>query len=395
LSAAFLACAFVALLRWSRYGLMLAGLMAAATPMLAHLAGAVNPNGLEIAAGIALFCGGIPLLLGSPGGRSKASLVWLAGAGAVVLAPLRSLGPLWLACALGALLIPQSRRHLRQLWSQRLVRRWTYGIAASLAFAVAWILISGAGELVPPKDGRFHYGLGQASLIYFNSWEIYLKGMVGVAGWFDIMMPTPFYWMWVCAAASLVVFALTIGTWADRWRFFVLFLGGVVAPGVLQVSQANVTGFIIGGRYMLPLLAGMPLLAAFILERRLLNAKQSHSMTKLFCLLLLPSHLALLVYAMVRWQRGYYFQPGLGRLNPFAGSWHPPTGSVLPVALMLVGLVVLTVMFWRGPAVAAALGDPEAETGQQDVPAPESAAERRADEDSSGDARVPLPDRVS
>jgi hypothetical protein len=75
LSAALLAWAFVTLIRWSRYGLMLAGLMAAATPMLAHLAGAVNPNGLEITAGIALFCGGIPLLLGPPGNRSNTSLV--------------------------------------------------------------------------------------------------------------------------------------------------------------------------------------------------------------------------------------------------------------------------------------------------------------------------------
>jgi hypothetical protein len=397
LSAALLAWAFIMLLRWSRYGLMLAGLLASATPMLAHLAGAVNPNGLEITAGIALFCGGIPLLLGAPGSRSKSSLVWLAGTGAVLLAPLRSLGPLWLGCALVALLIPQSRTHLQHLWSQRLVRRWAYGIAASLAFAVAWVFIAKAGELVPPADGRFHYGVGQAVLIYFASWEIFLQGMVGVAGWFDIFMPFPLYWMWVCPVAALVIFALTIGTWKDRWRFFVLFLGGFVAPGILQVSQANVTGFIIGGRYMLPLLVGMPLLGAYIVERRILNAKQSHSMTKLFCLLLIPSHLVLLIYAMVRWQRGAYRgaypQPGLGRLNPLVGSWHPPTGSVLPLAAMVIGLVVLTVMFWRGPALAAALGDPEVEAGQEGVPAADAAAERRADE--TEDPRVPLPDRVS
>jgi hypothetical protein len=397
LSAAFLAWAFITLLRWSRYGLMLAALMASATPMLAHLAGAVNPNSLEITAGIALFCGGIPLLLGKPGGASKTSLIWLAGAGAVVLAPLRSLGPLWLGCALATLLIPQSRSQLRQLWSQRLVRRWSYGILASLAFAVAWVFISKAGELVAPSDGRFHYGTGQAALIYFNSWEIFLQGMVGVAGWFDIFMPMPFYWMWICPVAALVVFAVTVGSWRDRWRFFVLFLGGVVAPGILQVSQANVTGFIIGGRYMLPLLVGMPLLAAFIVERHLLNAKQSHTMTKLFCLLLMPSHLVLLVYAMVRWQRGAYFQPGLGRLNPLAGNWHPPTGSLLPVVTMLAGLAVLVPMFWRGPAVAAALGDPGAEAGQQDVSAPEMASDRADGEDTaaSEDERVPLPNRAS
>jgi hypothetical protein len=361
LSAAFLGWAFVTLLRWSRYGLMLAGLLASATPMLAHLAGSVNPNGLEITAGIALFCGGIPLLLGTSTGRSKASLIWLAGAGAAVLAPLRALGPLWLGAALVALLVPQSKARLRQLWSQRLLRRWTYGILASLAFAAIWLVAAKAGELVPPKAGKFHYGLGQAALIYFDSWEIYLKGMVGDAGWFDIPMPSPFYWMWVSGVAALVIFALVISGWVDRWRFFVLFLGGVVAPGILQVSQANVTGFIIGGRYMQPLLVGMPLLAAFIVERKLLNAKQSHSMTKLFCVLMIPAHMALLIYAMVRWQKGNYFQPGLGRLNPLTGAWHPPTGSLIPPITMIVGMAVLAAVFWRGPALAAALGDPETE----------------------------------
>ncbi|MGC9666981.1 DUF2142 domain-containing protein [Planosporangium sp. 12N6] len=395
LSAAILAWAFVTLLRWSRYGLMLAGLLASATPMLAHLAGAVNPNGLEITAGIALFCGGIPLLLGKPGGSSKSSLIWLTGTGAVLLAPLRSLGPLWLAFALGALLIPQSRARLHALWSHRLVRRWTYGVLASLAFAVIWVLASGAGQLVPPPDNRYHFGTGQAALHYFNSWETFLQGMVGVAGWFDIFMPLPFYWMWVCPVAALVLFALTIGTWADRWRFFILFLGGVVAPGILQVKEANVTGFIIGGRYMLPLLVGMPLLGAFIVERRLLNAKQSHTLTKLFCLLMVPAHLALLVYAMVRWQRGAYHMPGLGRLNPLAGDWHPPTGSLLPVVAMILGLALLLPAFWRGPRLAAALGDPEAEAAPQDAPAERTPMMADTDLTPDDEDRTPLPNNAS
>jgi hypothetical protein len=377
LSAALLAWAFMVLLRWSRFGLMLAALLASATPMLAHLAGAVNPNGLEITAGIALFAGGIPLLLGNGRGTTapwaaRAPLVWLVGLSAVLLVTLRSLGPLWAAAALAALLIPSRKAYLRELWQHRLVRGWTYAIAASFAFAVGWTVLMKSGDLVPPPPGTFNYTLGQAVIMEFNNWHIYLEGMVGVAGWFDIFIPVPFYWMYVSTAACMIIFALVVGSWSERWRFLVIFMGGVVVPSALQISQVNLTGFIIGGRYMLPLLVGMPLLAAFIVERQVLNARQVHSMTKFFCLLILPPHFILLVYAMVRWQRGLRGAPTPFQLNPLVGSWHPPGGSVLPLVTMAVGVAALAVIFWRAPRWAAAVPVPtaigEAAAGTPDGP---------------------------
>ncbi|WP_412539844.1 DUF2142 domain-containing protein [Longispora sp. K20-0274] len=351
LSALLLASAFTTLLRWSRHGLMLAGLLAATTPMLAHLVGAVNPNGLEISAGVALFCSGIPLLLG-PARGSRAPLIWLLGTSAVTLATLRSLGPLWLGAGLFALLVPQSRAYLRELWNRPLARRWALGIVGSVVLSAAWIIGMKTGSVVAPEHAKSDWSTAQASLMYFGYWGDYLKGMVGVAGWFDIFLPDPFYYAWVTAAAGMVLFALVVGGWRDRWRFFVMFVGGVIAPGVLQVMQANTTGFIIGGRYMMPLLVGMPLLAAFILERdNVLNRKQSTSMTRVFCVLLLPIHMAMLVYSMMRWQKGLTKNPHIGRLNPLTGSWHPETGSLLPVLLMVAALLLLGWVFWRLPSL--------------------------------------------
>jgi hypothetical protein len=345
LSAALLAFSFVVLSRWSRYGLMLGGLIAAATPMLSHLAGAVNPNGLEIAAGIALFSAGIPLLLGPPRGRT-APLIWLAGISAAILATLRSLGPMWVFFALVVLLIPQSRSVLRQLWSRRLVRWWTAGVGLAIVLSLAWIVGMKTGSLVAPAQAN-HYTILGASFVYLNNWgNIYMQGLVGVAGWFDVFMPAPIYWLYIGVAGSLVVLAVVVGGWADRWRLFVLAFGGVVPIGVAQVAEVNTVGFIIGSRYMLPLLVGLPLLSAFILERKLLSPRQSRSYIRLFCVLLLPVHLVLLVYAMVRWQHG----ASPSHPNPFSGNWHPPTGSLLPLLLMIAGLLLVGWVTWTAPA---------------------------------------------
>jgi hypothetical protein len=353
LSAALLAFAFVVLSRWSRYGLMLAGLIAVSTPMLSHLAGAVNPNGLEISAGIALFSALIPLLLGPPRGRIG-PLVWLAGISAVLLATLRSLGPVWLFFVLAALLIPSSRPVLRRLWGHRVVRWWVLGVGLAVVLSFAWIIGMKTGNLVHQPRALYGYSARAATFQYLNMWgSIYLQGLVGVAGWFDVFMPNPIYWIYLTLTGSLVVFAAVLGGWAHRWRFLVMAFGAVVPIGVIQVAEVNQLGWIIGGRYMLPLLVGMPLLAAFILERSVLNARHSRSFIRLFCLVLLPVQLALLVFAMRRWQAG----ANQSHPNPFKGNWHPPTGSVAPLVLMLVGLLVVGWAFWTAPRRIAALPD--------------------------------------
>lgn len=350
LSAALLAFAFVALSQWSRTGLMLAALIMVSTPMLAHLAGAVNPNGLEIAAGIALFSAAVPLLLGPPTGRIG-PLVWLAGVSATILATLRSLGPMWLFFVFAALLPVSSRPRLRRLWSERAVRWWAAIIGAALVLALAWVVGMRTGNLVHQPAPLYGYSTQAAAFQYFNNWGgVYLDGLVGVAGWFDTFLPDPIYWLWLGLAGSLVVFAAVVGGWADRWRFLVLTFGAVVPIGAVQVAEVNNIGWIIGGRYVLPLLAGVPLLAAFILERRLLKAQHARTFIRLCCVTLLPVHLLLLLEAMSRWQSGL----NLAHINPFRGDWHPPTTSYPPMLLMLAGLLVVGWAFWTAPARIAA-----------------------------------------
>jgi hypothetical protein len=273
---------------------------------------------------------------------------------AILLATLRSLGPVWLFFALVALLVPSSRPVLRRLWGHRVVRWWVLGVGLAVALSLAWILGMKTGNVVHQPRPLYGYSARAATFQYLNMWgSIFLQGLVGVAGWFDVFMPNPIYWIYLVLTGSLVVFATVLGGWAHRWRFLVMAFGAVVPIGLIQVAEVNQLGWIIGGRYLLPLLVGMPLLAAFILERSVLQARHSRSFIRLFCLVLLPVHLALLVFSMRRWQAG----ANQSHPNPFKGTWHPPTGSITPLVLMLVGLLVVGWAFWTAPRRIATLPD--------------------------------------
>jgi hypothetical protein len=384
--AALLASAFVSLLRWSRFGLPAATLLCVATPMLAHLAGGVNPNSVEIAAGIAFFAAGIPLFLEPPDLVAKRPLITLLGISSVLLLTLRSAGPAWWAFSLFALAVPVRWKWLREYWALLRVKLWTGGVILAGVLSAAWIVGMKTGELVPPPPGLYQYRFGEAVTLFIDSWWQLVLGMIGVAGWFDVPMWTPVYLIWTMIVGGLIFFGGLFGGWSMRWRFAVILVGGVVLPGYLQISQANVTGFIMGGRYLLPLLAGLPLLAAWTLERRLFDAGQARTLTRSFVLFLLPVHFILLVFAMVRWQRGLPSTAGIGWFNPLAGDWHPPTGSVLPLVVMAIGLTGTAVLFWRVPRAAPPADEPGASSAAEmaAVPSQHRASEQGLN-DGSGD----------
>ncbi|GIG60400.1 hypothetical protein Lfu02_47720 [Longispora fulva] len=382
LSAALLSWAFMILTRWSRFGLMLGGLVAVSTPMLAQIAGAVNPNGLEISAGIALAAAGIPLLMGPRRGDTR-QLYWLVGISIVLLASLRSMGPLFLGTGLLAMLLPVTRRRAKELLANhgRPIRVLSVITVVSVALAAAWIVLMNTGDLTspPPKE---HLSGGQAVIKVFAQWGQLLQEMVGYGGWLDTAIPPPFYWIWLTIAASLVVFALVVGTRADRWRILVIAIGGALIPTILQAININIVGYITQGRYMLPAIVFLPLLGAFIVEQRLLTARQSHSFTKLCVVAMLPIHLVLLWYTMVRWQRGIPRTPTLHALDPFWGPWHPVLGSLTPLLAMSAGLLLLGgLVLWASARTVArpAPADATEVIDVADVPADLTAPEKPAD----------------
>ncbi len=347
LAAALLASAFVCILRWSQHRLMLAGLMAAFTPMVGHLAGAVNPNGLEIAAGIAFFASAIPLLLGQR--EAPTQLVWVGGISAALLAALRSSGPLWVVVAFTALLVPPGLPYLRQLLRHRTLRWWALIILIALALSVAWTEVMKAADLGNFR-GSVHLSLSQATFREADRWGGYLDQMVGVTSWLDTYVPAPIYRIWQFTAAGLLLWGLVLGQRADQLRLLILLAGGVLVPSALEVWYVNTQGFVTQGRYMLPLLVGVPLLSAWVLESRGVAVDQARTLTRFVVLLLLPIHFLVLIYTMVRWEKGLPPMPSLSSFNLLVNSWRPPLGSITPLVAELVGLLLIGWLVWSSSA---------------------------------------------
>jgi hypothetical protein len=366
LCAAMLASAFRNALVWSRGRIATIGVVVATTPMVAQMGGAINPNGLEIASGVALFGAGVPLIdalrrhvradatEGPSPFPSVAGLLHQVGIAAFTLAVLRAAGPLWLVVSLLALLAPFSWRLLRLLWSWRAVRRWTLAVGLAVVASVAWTEALGTAQFGDYTGGQRYTG-PEAVWWLINTWPAYLNQAIGVMSWLDTSLPSPIYTLWQIAAGALVVTALVVTDRAGRWRLAATAAAAFLVPSAAMLAMINTSGAFAQGRYFLPVLVGLPITAAYLIADApaAARAAAARRAARTAAVVLLPINVLALAYTMVRWQRGLVPIPSPSQLNPFGGVWHPPLGSVVPLLAAVLGTVILGVVLWRcvGPRV--------------------------------------------
>ena len=361
-AAALLAGALVTIATYFRRRLMLAGLLVAVTPMAVHFFGAVNPNGLEIAAGVGLFTALVPLVLGRAEEDDAVGvprwLLILAGTSGILLASLRPTGLIYLLFAAIAFFVPLRRDTLARLWGSVAARWWIGAVAFAAVFAAAYAVAFKGTDLGSAFRGGVAIQRGQAALIIVELWGELTEQIIGVFSWLDINMPGSIYVIWQLAAGAVLMFGFAFGHWIDRWRLVVLLVGAVGVPTFMQFWFFNDTGFVTQGRYMLPALVGVVIFAAWILEERGLPERAGRSLTRLLLVTVLPIHLFSLLWAMIRWRSGMpnYGKIGIVSLWPMGRGWHPVVGPALPVLMLIIGLAGLAWLVWRlsVPVVAAA-----------------------------------------
>ncbi|GCD94298.1 DUF2142 domain-containing protein [Embleya hyalina] len=346
--AAMLASAAYALTYWTRHRFMLAGLVVATTPITMHLSGSINPNALEIAAGTALFAALIPVCLEhTPGRRPPKAPLVLAAVSGSILVSVRAAGPLWALTIIGVLLVPNSRDLFMTLLKSVAARVTAIVLTVATISAVAWTVIMKAGEAGEDAGGAGISFKQAAAFEVVGRWGKYIDEMVGVMSWLDARPPVPAYTLWFMSFGMLVFTAFVMAPWVDRWRLFALIFVVFMFPTLSDAWNVETYGFISQGRYMLPVAVGIPLLAAFVISRdNLFGRAREITMTRFLLIVLLPLHFVFLWFTMIRWQQGAKQTPYRVRLNAFAGAWHPPLGSVLPILLALIGITVIGAYVW-------------------------------------------------
>ena len=261
LCAALLATALACAREARRFRLLALGVALAATPQVFFLAGGVNPNGLEAAAAICLWSAlAVVALDDRP--RVPTHLLWVIGVSGGLLAWTRPLSTLWLAAALGAVLVFATSRARIVEVVRAPAARITAAIVGMLALAsLTWTVAFDALGNVRGQDPRglglidaFRHSLGRSGQ--------YLRQMVGVFGWSTTRMPEPVYWAWGALVVTLVVLAVRYAPRRLGIGVLALFGATVIAPSLIQAPNAHAVGFPWEGRYGLPLGVGVPILAA-------------------------------------------------------------------------------------------------------------------------------------
>ncbi|MEV8510926.1 DUF2142 domain-containing protein [Dactylosporangium sp. NPDC051484] len=314
--------------------LLLAALVLVSTPLAMNLAGAINPNGLEISAGVLLFTA-LLAALRSP----TRPLLIVAGVASALLLTVRSLGPVLFAFVVLACVLFAGRGLALALLRRRDTLTWFGGLsAAGVAFYVFWLLSSRVTDVTP--DRGLQLGLGDILKgIATTRGVFYLRQIVGQFSYGETPVSPVMILLWYVLMAALVIPALWLGSWRVR-----LAIGGIAVVSALlliglEVHFVPLRGWYAHGRYVMPLAVGVVIAAAYVdgFAAWLTRRGWLDSVVLALVAITVPLDLYALARVMTR------FQVGINAgLQPFGGSWQPASGPVLPLLACLLGGLLLT-----------------------------------------------------
>ena len=261
LVAGLLALALVALLELGAPGWALVGLAVGTTPMALFLSGSVNPNAVEIAAGIALWAT-LHVWFTHPLPARERSRAARAAVAAIALVSTRAFAPFFLAVIVTGALVAAGRRPRTLL--TRPAKRAALAVAVVTVLAVGWTIAAGTlsttGNDYPEYENvrRFLYDVGL-------SLDDYERQMIGVFGWLDTPALEHVYVLWFGVLGLVCLAALVLGRPRHRAVVGGLVVLSVLAPIAFQWPVATELGLIWQGRYLLPVMVGLPLVSGVAL----------------------------------------------------------------------------------------------------------------------------------
>jgi hypothetical protein len=225
----------------------------------------VNPNGAEVAAGVAVVLGGTGLVdrvrAGDPPSAQAALVALVLPAGYLAL---ERPGSVVLAAALVAVLAVLALPAWRRLRGQpRLVAVAGGGVLAGLVLgSLQTLLLGGTG---PAGAARAPGGRVADAVVVLNQVADRLVESVGLLGWRDHAPPVPLRLSWLALVATVVLLAWVSGRRAERAALVLLVACALVLVPFAFVSSAFPAGEGYQARYAMAVLQAVPVLAGAVL----------------------------------------------------------------------------------------------------------------------------------
>ena len=315
-----------------------------ATPSAVFLGSVLNPQALESRAAFALWCQRL-LVIRKPAPELLGRRMWLLAFITVMFANSRGLSPFFLALIVISCIALQPWRFTWRVIKDR--RSWLPILVAFLGTvaASAWVLVTNGLEGGGGPDAAPELLFRRVFKGTLYSTDTYIQQIVGTFGWMDTVMPMWWVIMFSVAFVASMLLVWTVGSWRER----TVALGTglifcVLVPAVLHGREARVIGWMWQGRYIFPVLIGLPVLVAFVLQARLSHRRipMGRRLLLSWALLFVVTHVAGLIITMHRYINGIY---GSWRYIT-KDSWLPPVplwGAGVAMVLFVIGMVVLLV----------------------------------------------------
>jgi hypothetical protein len=250
--------------QWARTAWPTTAIAIASTPVLAYSSTVVAPNGLEMMAGLLLWCAGVGVLQGLDAARTT-RLVVMSTAGATVLVTTRSLGPVLCLLVLVTLIATRPDRDvLRRL--ARLPAVWV-GASVVLAAALAsttWVLSMHALNI----GQRLEKSETASAKLMHLFWDVPLWLFQTIAAFPFRDEPTrpEVYACYLALFVALAVYGFRRGSPRLRGATILAILISTGFPLALS-AQPGSASTVWQGRYMLPYSAGIAILIGMALDR--------------------------------------------------------------------------------------------------------------------------------
>jgi hypothetical protein len=343
LNAGLIALGLVLLGRYHPRRFPLLGALAALSPMVLFVTSVVNDSGMETAAAFAAWCAGLCLI-----GRTEIpkGLTWGVAVSFVMLILSRPISPINAGIIAMVLAVLAGWHRTGLILRAPSFRPAAFAIVGGLATAGVFLLIGGIPSLlgIPEKHPLSFAGRIWVTLQLTGP---RLRDTVGRFGWLDTPVTLFVVSIWATVVSALCVFAVAVSARCRR-ALPLLALSIVALPLLLESQRINQIGPYWQGRYWLPLVMGVPLVASSLKA----PARHRHGRTLPLSLQLVGLIVvdgALIVAQVAAFLTALHrYQTGLGAAPGTPVQWVPPGGEVTVVALFVAGqLLLMAFVAWK------------------------------------------------